>query len=154
MAESGLRDHVGYWLRRLSDEVHTAFDRRLAEHDVSVAQWNLLVSVYHGNADTTAQAARYIDIDPAAVSRLADRLVEKGLLRREPDPGSRRRTLLVLTEHGRELVPRLIRHADANDAEFFGGLEAVQRAQLVSMLRSLLPSTGAEGDDRSADERR
>jgi DNA-binding MarR family transcriptional regulator len=40
---------------------------------VTVAQWNVLVTVYHGHA-TTTEVARYIAIDPGAVSRLVDRL--------------------------------------------------------------------------------
>jgi hypothetical protein len=38
MAERGLHDHVGYWLRRLSDEVHTSFERQIAARGVTVAQ--------------------------------------------------------------------------------------------------------------------
>jgi DNA-binding MarR family transcriptional regulator len=147
MTESGLRDHVGYWLRLLSDEVHLGFERQLDARGVTVAQWNVLVTVYHGSATTTTEVARYIGIDPGAVSRLVDRLADKGLMARSADPASRRRLQLSLTEAGRALVPDLIRIADDNDDAFFGALPEQERIALMRLLQQLLsavPSTAKE----------
>lgn len=135
---SGLHDHLGYWLRRLSDQVHTSFERRLAAHDVTVAQWNVLVTIYHDEARTTSDVARYVSIDIAAVSRVVDRLVAKGLVVRVPDPMSRRRQVLVLTQRASTLVPILIAEADGNEEEFFGDLPATQRSSLSAQLAALM----------------
>ncbi len=143
---NGLRDHLGYWLRRLSDEVHGRFERELAGHDVTVAQWTVLITVHHGDASTTREVARYIDIDAGAVSRLVDRLVAKGLMTREPDPTSRRSLLLVLTPAGRDLVPRLVEIADRNESHFFGALDPTQRDRLQSWIRELVDTPRTETD--------
>jgi len=135
---SGLRDHLGYWLRRLSDEVHLSFERKLAAHGVTVAQWNVLVTLYRGEGETVAEVARFIDTDAAAVSRLVDRLADKGLVARSADPASRRRVLLALTPAGVGLVPGLVQLADRNDEAFFGTLSAAQRAELAGLLQRLL----------------
>jgi len=135
---SGLRDHLGYWLRRLSDEVHLSFERKLAAHGITVAQWNVLVTLYRGEGQTVAEVARFIETDAAAVSRLVDRLGEKGLVARSPDPASRRRVLLTLTPPAAELVPVLVQLADQNDEAFFGTLPATQRAELAGLLQHLL----------------
>lgn len=139
MAESRLTDYAGYWLRRLSDEVHHSFERQLAGHGVTVAQWNVLVTVHRGQATTTAEVARLIGIDAGAVSRLVDRLAAKGLMTRRPDPASRRSLRLSLTPAGRALVPVLIRIADGNDAAYFGVLPPGERDALIRLLRQLLP---------------
>ncbi|MFE9559126.1 MarR family winged helix-turn-helix transcriptional regulator [Streptomyces sp. NPDC006703] len=135
---SGLRDHLGYWLRRLSDEVHGRFERELAKHDVTVSQWAVLITLYRGDATTTREVARYMGIDAGAVSRLVDRLAAKGLTIREPDPASRRTVRLTLTDAGRDLAPRLAEIADRNDAHFFAALEPNQRRQLESWIRHLV----------------
>ncbi|MFJ3908407.1 DNA-binding MarR family transcriptional regulator [Streptomyces sp. 2132.2] len=135
---SGLRDHLGYWIRRLSDEVHGRFERELAAHDVTVAQWAVLITVHRGDAVTTREVGRYINVDAGAVSRLVDRLVAKDLMTREPDPASRRSLRLTLTPAGRELVPRLAEIADANDAHFFSALEPGRREQLEGWVRRLI----------------
>ncbi|MEU8587300.1 MarR family transcriptional regulator [Streptomyces sp. NPDC048664] len=134
---SGLHDHLGYWLRRLSDEVHGRFEAELAAHGVTVSQWGVMIGVFHGE-DTTKAVASHMDIDPGAVSRLVDRLVAKGLLRREPDPVSRRTVRLVLTEEGLALVPVLAEIGDRNDAHYFGALDAAQRRQLETWIRRLV----------------
>ncbi len=134
---SGLHDHLGYWLRRLSDEVHSRFEAELGRHDVTVSQWGVMISVFHGH-DTTKAAAAHMDIDPGAVSRLVDRLAAKGLMGREPDPASRRTVRLVLTPEGRDLVPVLAEIADRNDAHYFGALDPGQRRQLEEWIRRLV----------------
>ncbi|MFF3915950.1 MarR family winged helix-turn-helix transcriptional regulator [Streptomyces sp. NPDC001852] len=134
---SGLHDHLGYWLRRLSDEVHSRFEAELGRHDVTVSQWGVMISVFHGH-DTTKAVAAHMDIDPGAVSRLVDRLAAKDLVRREPDPASRRTVRLLLTDAGRALVPVLAEIADRNDAHYFGSLDAAQRRQLEEWIRRLV----------------
>lgn len=145
---SGLEDHLGYWLRRLSDEVHTAFERRLAARGVTVSQWCVLVAVYHGAVTTPLEVARRIAIDSGAVTRLTDRLIAKGLLRREADLADRRSIRLALTAAGRDLVPELAALADANDAAFFGVLMADERRQFARLLVRLLAARGIEATGR------
>lgn len=145
---SGLRDHLGYWLRRLSDEVHVSFERKLASRGVTVAQWNVLVTLYRGEAETVGEVAKFIETDVAAASRLVDRLVDKGLVERGTDPASRRRVPLVLTTAARDLVPALIELADENDAAYFGALTETRRRELVALLKSLLTSQSHESKEQ------
>ena len=144
---SGLHDHVGYWLRRLSDEVHLSFERKLAAHGVTVAQWNVLVTLFRGEGETVAEVARFIETDAAAVSRLLDRLAEKGLVARSADAASRRRVLLALTPRGAGLVPMLVELADQNEEAFFGTLPLAQRAELAGLIQRLLSEDRAVSHD-------
>lgn len=145
---SGLRDHAGYWLRRLADAVHVAFERKLAAHDVTVAQWTVLVAVFKGDATTPLEAATYIGIDRGATTRLVDRLVAKGLIARAADPVDRRSVRLTLTDAGRELVPRLAALADENDAAYFNRLPAGEYDQFTETLTRLLAASGIEASGR------
>jgi MarR family transcriptional regulator, organic hydroperoxide resistance regulator len=144
---------VGYWLRRLSDEVHLSFERKLAAHGVTVAQWNVLVTLYRGEGATVAEVARFIETDAAAVSRLVDRLAEKGLVTRSADPASRRRVLLTLTLPATELVPRLVDLADENDGTFFATLTGTQRAELAGLLQSLTARAQTITHDKKENQR-
>ncbi|HEU5383756.1 MAG TPA: MarR family transcriptional regulator [Ktedonobacteraceae bacterium] len=142
LSTSGLYDHTGYWLRRLSNLVHQTFERALAEHGVTVAQWNVLVAIFHGDAATPFDLARFIDIDTGAVTRLVDRLVEKRLLDRCPDPKDRRSIRLVLTDKGQQLIPQLVQIADENDRQFFGPLTLEEHQQLKALISTLLAAHG------------
>jgi DNA-binding MarR family transcriptional regulator len=150
---SGLRDHAGYWLRRLSDEVHLGFERKLAAHGITVAQWNVLVTLYRGEGETVAEVARFIETDAAAVSRLVDRMAEKGLVARSADPASRRRVLLTLTPPAAGLVPVLAGLADQNDEAFFGTLPPAQRTELAGLLQRLVSEARTLSDDKHGKEK-
>jgi DNA-binding MarR family transcriptional regulator len=141
---SGLYDHTGYWLRRLSNLVHQTFERKLADFDITVSQWNVLVALYRGDATTPLDLARFIDIDTGAVTRLVDRLVLKGLIVRVTDVTDRRSIRLELTEKGKQLVPQLIQRADENDQQFFNALTPSEHDQLKGLIGKLLAANGIE----------
>ncbi len=73
-----------------------------------------------------------------AVSKLLDRLAERGLLTRAASEVDRRQQFVALTARGRALVPLLARLADDNDREFFGHLPAAQRTALLHILQDLV----------------
>lgn len=95
-----------------------------------------MASVFHGHT-TTKAVAQHMAIDPGAVSRLVDRLVAKDLIRREPDPGSRRTVLLVLTDEGRALVP-VLAASPARTTPTSSARSKSQRDQLESWIRRLI----------------
>ncbi len=148
---SGLRDHLGYWLRRLSNEVHASFERSLAQRGVTVAQWCVLIALYRGDATTPLEVARFVDVDGGAVTRLVDRLVAKGLVARRADPSDRRLVRLVLTDRGRALTPELAAIADLNDARFFDPLPDDERATFAALLARLLEARGIDAAGRWQD---
>jgi DNA-binding MarR family transcriptional regulator len=77
-----------------------------------------------------------------AISKLADRLLAKGLIERTDNPQDKRAHSLSLTTDGRAKVPVLASLADANDAEFFGVLTKVEHEALDLILRSLAEGRG------------
>ncbi|MFE9369895.1 MarR family winged helix-turn-helix transcriptional regulator [Streptomyces sp. NPDC006711] len=56
---------------------------------------------------SAADLAPDVGLDRSGVTRRASRLEAAGLVRREPDPGDRRATLLALTEEGERVVETL-----------------------------------------------
>lgn len=145
---SGLYDHTGYWLRRLSNLVHQTFERKLAAYDITVAQWNALIALYHGDATTPLELAQFITIDTGAVTRLVDRLVQKELLTRIADPADRRSIRLELTEKGRLLAPQLVQIADENDRQFFSVLTSEEHRQLKELVGKLLAAHGISSSEQ------
>ena len=55
---------------------------------------------------TLTELSRHLDRAPSTLSEMVDHLAEKDLIRREPDPEDRRRALIWLTAHGREVQAR------------------------------------------------
>ena len=72
-----------------------------------------------------------------AITKLADRLINKSLILREADSRDGRAQTLALTPRGSGLVPELAALADQNDAEFFGDLTKAERETLERLLKGV-----------------
>ena len=137
---SSLEDHLGYWLRMLSNEVSARFAGKLESHGVTVAQWVVLRILFDQKNATVVEVAAALDIDKGAVSRMIDRLLKLGLVRREESPRSRREVALSLTPKAQLLVPKLAKAADENDREFFSVLNARQQTEFLKTIQLLIAS--------------
>jgi DNA-binding MarR family transcriptional regulator len=142
---SQLEDHLGYWLRCLSNLVSHGFAKRLEKHDVSVPQWVVLRCLYDTQNTSLNELASTIGVDNGALSRMVERLLQKRLVVRETDPANRRTVRLRLTDAGNALVPVLANEADENDAAFFAAVGDAERRRLLKTVRTLLTKNGWQG---------
>ncbi|ORB73390.1 MarR family winged helix-turn-helix transcriptional regulator [Mycobacterium scrofulaceum] len=65
---------------------------------------HIMVAETAGTPLTPAQLRQRLDVSPAAITYLVDRMIDSGHLRREPDPDDRRKTLLRYEESGMALA--------------------------------------------------
>ena len=100
---SNLHEHLGYWLRCLSNFVSHTFAGRLEHEGVSVAQWVVLRTLYDSTGITLNEAAQRVGVDKSTLSRAIEKLVQKGLASRT-DGQDRRSVDLALTPVGRKLA--------------------------------------------------
>ena len=91
------------------------------------------------------ELASAIGVDNGALSRMVERLLQKGLVVRETDPANRRTVRLRLTDAGKKLVPVLANEADENDEAFFAALGDTERQRLLKTVRTLLAKNGWQG---------
>ena len=88
-----------------SDRVGRYFAR---QHDVSGndfhALLHIMVAETAGTPLTMAQLRQRMDVSPAAITYLVDRMIDAGHIRRESDPGDRRKALLRYEASGMELA--------------------------------------------------
>ncbi|MGV1789139.1 MarR family winged helix-turn-helix transcriptional regulator [Rhizobium sp. A37_96] len=134
---SDLTVHLGFWLRMVSNHVSHAFAAKLADKQVTVAEWSLMRTLYGKEPTPPSRLADDMGMSRGAITKLADRLIAKSLIRREASANDGRAQTLALTDRGRDLVPDLAALADRNDAEFFECLTMDERAMLGRLLKSL-----------------
>lgn len=139
---SELEDHLGYWLRLASNHVSQAFQRKVEERGVTVAEWVVLRVLFEAEAMHPSALAERLGMTRGAVSKLVERLLRKKLADRTFAADDRRFQTITLTPTGKRLMPQLARLADANEREFFGHLPAGEVADLVRRLRALATRHG------------
>ncbi len=140
---SALEDHLGFWLRFVSNHVSARFRGLVEANGVTVSEWVALRQLYQSPEPSAPRALiDALGMTKGAVSKVLDRLERKGLAERRSDPEDGRAQGIVLTAKGRRLVPRLAALADENDAHFFGPLAPAVRRQLSDTMRELVRMHG------------
>ncbi|HTV06947.1 MAG TPA: MarR family transcriptional regulator [Acidobacteriaceae bacterium] len=139
---SGLEDHVGYWLRFVSNHVSYAFARKLLNEGITVSEWVALRCLYDLEECSQNELAQAMGMTKAPVSRILDRLVAKKLVHRSTSATDGRARLIRLTEEGHAIVPGLTRLADANDNDFFTCLSKKEQAAIVNLMRRVVAHHG------------
>ena len=134
---SNLTAHIGFWLRMVSNHVSHAFAAKLADKEVTVAEWSLMRALYGKEPIPPSRLADEMGMSRGAITKLADRLIAKSLILREASADDGLAKTLALTDRGKALVPDLAALADRNDAEFFESLTAVERKTLMQLLKNL-----------------
>ncbi|MDR3439430.1 MarR family transcriptional regulator [Telmatospirillum sp.] len=98
-------------LGRILADVVTMLDRdidaRARKIGITGPQWVVLIRIGPGNGSTATDLCRAIGYDSGAMTRMLDRLVSIGLVRRERSDPDRRVVRVFLTELGEEMFQHL-----------------------------------------------
>jgi DNA-binding MarR family transcriptional regulator len=138
------RKGVGHLLHRVRTEMLAAVDREMAADEqlvameVTSAQFIVLAALSMGEMKSASDLCKHISYDAGAMTRMIDRLEEKGLLRRSRCPNDRRLVNLELTEKGSLALPQMRRVAMQVLNRFLDGFTKAEARQLESFLIRML----------------
>ncbi|MFD7158871.1 MarR family winged helix-turn-helix transcriptional regulator [Kribbella sp. NPDC059898] len=111
-------------------------------HDLNLSQVSILKRLDREGPHTVADLARLDRITHQSVTVSVSRLVDRGLVRREPDAGDGRRKLLVVTAAGRKLLAERRdaghEHLTEAIAERFTPAEQASLSESLTLLRRLI----------------
>jgi DNA-binding MarR family transcriptional regulator len=114
--------------------------------DVSMREYDVLYTLSKCPAPVRiSELNHHVLLSQPALSRLVDRLAERGLIQRRPDPADGRGVLLSLTEAGRS-VQRDVgrRHARDVARAMTAGLDPAELRQLETICRKLAAPDNSE----------
>lgn len=89
------------------------------------------------DAPRLGDVAKALHIAPRSVTEVVDRLEDRGLVERIPDPADRRATCVRLTDDGAGTMRELRQARDADADDYFAGLDERDRADLRRILTKL-----------------
>ena len=123
-------------LLRTADVVRRRLAQTVDPHGITLQQYNVLRILKGAAPDplpTLEIAERMIEAQPG-ITRLLDRLVDKGLVRRERCAEDRRQVHCWITEEGLDLLADLDPVVDEADRAAVGALSGGQVEQLLRLL--------------------
>ncbi len=113
-----------------------------AGDEVTLPQYRALVVLAARGPQGTAELAAALAVNPSTATRMCDRLVRKGLVRRHRQPGDRRSVRIALTAAGRDLVAEVTRQRRAELARLLGALPADQHEPVIAAFRAFAAAAG------------
>ncbi len=121
----------------------------IAEVDdvVTVPQLRVLVMLQTRGSMNLAAVAGALKVNPSNASRACDRLSKAGLVDRRDAPTDRRNVTLSLTEAGRQLVDKVMRHRRAAITRVLRKMPAQQRERLTEDLSAFAAAAGEPLDE-------
>jgi DNA-binding MarR family transcriptional regulator len=138
------RKSVGHLLHRVRMEILSAMDRELAADaqlaalEVTAAQFIIIATLSMGTVKSASDLCKGISYDAGAMTRMIDRLEEKGLLRRSRCPDDRRLVNLELTDQGNAALPRMREASVKVLNRFLKGFTKPEARQLEGFLQRML----------------
>lgn len=102
---------IGFLLARARNLLASDIDAALKDLDISSQQMGIIVSLSKGTASTPFELSRLLGIDTGLMTRMLDKLEEKGLLERSRDDKDRRVVNLTLTRAGTRVadaIPEIV----------------------------------------------
>ena len=107
---------------------------RLSAHGMTLAQYDVLMTLCHGNGITQQELAERLLVTKANVVGLIDRVSAAGWVERRPDPEDRRVNRIHLTEAGRKLAAEAQPGQQALIQRLFEGLAEPELRQMHGLL--------------------
>jgi DNA-binding MarR family transcriptional regulator len=129
---------IGKLLGRVKMAMHDALERELAPHDITAAQFVILMNLWSGEVDSASKLCKGVSYDPGAMTRMLDRLEAKGLVRRVRCGDDRRKVILELTAEGKAVYPKLVSTYVGVLNRFLQGFAKTDVRQLETLLSRML----------------
>jgi DNA-binding MarR family transcriptional regulator/N-acetylglutamate synthase-like GNAT family acetyltransferase len=118
-------------------------NEKLLGSGFSLAELRLLYEVAHREDPSPAELGKELRLDAGYLSRLVERLRNRGLVERSPSTTDRRQSLLRLTRQGRETFASLERRSHEQIAEIVDPLASSDRDRLVGAMERIERLLGA-----------
>jgi MarR family transcriptional regulator, multiple antibiotic resistance protein MarR len=128
---------VGPLINRVRLALLDSLDRALSPLNVTSAQY-VTLSILASGADSASQICKGISYDAGAMTRMIDRLEQRGLLKRVRVADDRRTVKLQLTDEGKALYPKMRASAMEVINGLLRGFTKAEARQLEDFLKRML----------------
>lgn len=132
-------------ITRLSRLLDLARRQSFTEHHIEPWEFDVLAALRRAGAPYQLSPGRLIRetlVTSGTMTNRVDRLVERGLVERRPDPADRRGVLVQLTPEGKERVDGAFEALLDRERALLADLPEAERTHLAGLLRSLMSSLG------------
>jgi DNA-binding MarR family transcriptional regulator len=126
---------------KLSRYLNKSQSESLARHELTDGEYKVLVKLRLAGDPfrlSPGELSQMLLLSTGAMTNRLDRLEERDLVVRKPDPRDRRGIFVELTSRGREVLAAAVREQAAKEATLVEVLDGAEREKTNELLRKLL----------------
>ena len=135
-------DYLLYLLARASHVVSTELHEHLRRRGISVPVWRVLASLIGISGETVTGLAEVCLLQQPTMTKLLDRMVRDGLVKRSQDTRDRRVVRVALTPRGETVANELAQVAKLHEAEVLARHPEAEAMAIKSLLRAIMARNG------------
>ncbi len=136
-----LKYPLGKLFTTLTKQYIALLSEKLSDLPIERYYYVLYVIGEHSGAIGQHQLADYLSLDKVTVFRMVEYLEKNEMIERIPNPEDRRCQLLLITETGKALMPRIKTAIDELDTFFLSALDATHQDTFTEQLFQLITKT-------------
>ena len=131
-------DYLAALLAQASTLISQEFHLIVKRSGFSVPEWRVLATLTDKPGMSIGQLAQVSVTKQPTVTRLLDRMVEKGLVERSAHDGDRRMTVVLITPSGRKIINDLVLQAKAHESRVLEPFGHERAEALKNTLREII----------------
>ncbi len=131
-------DYLLYLLARASHNLSSEFHGTLRRAGISVPVWRVLATLSGGTPETVTGLAEACLLQQPTMTKLLDRMVRDGLVKRLPDARDRRVVRIQMTPRGETVVNDLLAGAKKHEAEVLARHPELDSMAIKDLLRGMI----------------
>jgi len=131
-------DYLLYLMARASHLISAEFHEQLRRRGIGVPVWRVLASLVGSTGETVTGLAEACLLQQPTMTKLLDRMVRDGLVKRSQDTRDRRVVRVVLTARGEMVASDLVQAAKVHEAEVLARHPEAEAMAIKSLLRAIV----------------
>lgn len=147
-----VEDYLAALLAQASHLISSEFHKVARDQGFSVSEWRVLASLAGGDAISIGRLAQIAVMKQPTVTRLLDRMTQKGHVERLPHDSDRRITLVRITDAGERTVGHLMELAREHEERVLEPFGLASAEVLKSTLRRMIELHEGSASDDDGDE--
>ena len=125
---------LGFILNRTALATKVGFNQLIKDHGISPEQWSVIFRVVEKSGISQRELADSTYKDQGNLTRMIDKLVEKGYLKRKIDEKDRRAVELLATDKSKSLVDEITPISDSYNEKLTISFNEDEKLKLVELL--------------------
>lgn len=132
-----LDDAPGFLLRQLESRATALFHEFSAQTDITPRQFGVLLTLLQGGRLLQTELGRRMCVDRSTLGEMLQRMLERGLVKRQSSQQDRRTATIELSSAGRQTVFALVDAARCAQAALIAPLPEAERPRFLKQLSLL-----------------